>query len=93
MKFKGVGVNVATLALEKNMLKGELLAISRSFWHFGQDLDAQPKLKGIYPNNIHVKELQNFNKVGNEVYKKLEKTAEVLLQAIALYLELDAFYF
>ena len=77
----------------KETALGESVADLKEFWHFGQDLDAQPKLKGIYPNNIHVKELQNFNKVGNEVYKKLEKTAEVLLQAIALYLELDAFYF
>jgi isopenicillin N synthase-like dioxygenase len=65
----------------------------KEFWHFGQDLEAHPQLKKMYPENIQVKELENFNKVGNLVYKKLEKTAEVLLQAIALYLGLDEFYF
>ena len=65
----------------------------KEFWHFGQDLEAHPQLKKMYPENIQVKELENFNKVGNLVYKKLEKTAEVLLQSIALYLGLDEFYF
>ena len=65
----------------------------KEFWHFGQDLNAHPNLKGIYPDNIQVKELHHFNTVGNQVFKKLEKTAEVLLQAIALYLGLDEFYF
>ena len=65
----------------------------KEFWHFCQDLEAHPQLKKMYPENIQVKELENFNKVGNLVYKKLEKTAEVLLQAIALYLGLDEFYF
>ena len=65
----------------------------KEFWHFGQDLEAHPHLKEIYPENIQVKELENFNEVGNLVFKKLEKTAEVLLQAIALYLGLDEFYF
>ena len=65
----------------------------KEFWHFGQDLNAHPNLKGIYPDNIQVKELHHFNTVGNQVFKKLEKTAEVLLQAIALYLGLDELYF
>ncbi len=40
-----------------------------------------------------VTELKHFNITGDKVYKKLEKTAEVLLQAIALYLGLEEHYF
>ena len=58
----------------------------KEFWHFGQDLKVHKHLKEIYPENIQVSELEHFNITGDEVYKKLEKTAEVLLQAIALIL-------
>ena len=92
-EIQGGGGQRGYTGFGKEHAEGRTTGDLKEFWHFGQDLNAHPKLKGIYPNNIHVKELQNFNKVGNEVYKKLEKTAEVLLQAIALYLELDAFYF
>jgi len=92
-EIQGGGGQRGYTGFGKEHAEGRTTGDLKEFWHFGQDLDAQPKLKGIYPNNIHVKELQNFNKIGNEVYKKLEKTAEVLLQAIALYLELGAFYF
>ena len=92
-EIQGGGGQRGYTGFGKEHAEGRTTGDLKEFWHFGQDLDVHPKLKGIYPNNIHVKELQNFNKVGNEVYKKLEKTAEVLLQAIALYLELDAFYF
>jgi isopenicillin N synthase-like dioxygenase len=65
----------------------------KEFWHFGQDLKVHKHLKEIYPDNIQVSELEHFNVIGDEVYKKLEKTAEVLLQAISLYLGLEENYF
>ena len=65
----------------------------KEFWHFGQDLKIYKHLKEIYPDNIQVSELEHFNIIGDEVYKKLEKTAEVLLQAISLYLGLEENYF
>ena len=65
----------------------------KEFWHFGQDLKIHKHLKEIYPDNIQVSELEHFNIIGDEVYKKLEKTAEVLLQAISLYLGLEENYF
>jgi isopenicillin N synthase-like dioxygenase len=37
--------------------------------------------------------LTSFNSIGNIVFKRLEKTAQVILQAIALYLNLDVSYF
>ena len=46
-----------------------------------------------YFPNIIVEELPEFNKVGEEVYKTLEKTAKYVLRALALYLEIDENYF
>jgi len=37
--------------------------------------------------------LPEFNKVGNEVYEKLEKTGVHVLRALALFIGLDEFYF
>ena len=40
-----------------------------------------------------VKELPEFNKVGKETYKMLEKTAKYVLRALALHLDLEETYF
>lgn len=90
--FGGAGQRGYT-GFGKEHAQGRTTGDLKEFWHFGQNLDAQPRLKEIYPDNIKVKELDNFNLVGNLVFKKLEQTAKVLLQAIALYLKLDEFYF
>jgi isopenicillin N synthase-like dioxygenase len=77
----------------KEHAEGRTVGDLKEFWHFGQDLDSDPKLKSLYPENINVAELNTFNSVGNTVFKRLEKTAQVVLQAIALYLNLEATYF
>ena len=92
-EIQGGGGQRGYTGFGKEHAEGRTTGDLKEFWHFGQDLNAHPNLKGIYPDNIHVKELHHFNSVGNQVFKKLEKTAEVLLQAIALYLGLDEFYF
>ena len=55
--------------------------------------NSKPYLKSVYPENIIVQELTSFNSVGNIVFKHLEKTAQIILHAIALYLNLEASYF
>jgi isopenicillin N synthase-like dioxygenase len=92
-EIEGGGGQRGYTGFGKEHAEGRTTGDLKEFWHFGQDLNAHPNLKGIYPDNIQVKELHHFNTVGNQVFKKLEKTAEVLLQAIALYLGLDEFYF
>ena len=77
----------------KEHAEGRTVGDLKEFWHFGQDLMLKPSLKDLYPKNIIVKELENFNQIGNQVFLKLEKTAKVLLQALALYLKLDEHYF
>ena len=77
----------------KEHAEGRIVGDLKEFWHFGQDLKRQPQLKSLYPENLGVQELESFNTVGNIVFRRLEKTAQLLLQAISLYLDLEANYF
>lgn len=70
----------------KDRKEGDL----KEFWHFGQYEEANTKL---YPENLEVKELSKFNVIGKETYKLLEKTAQHVLQAIAIHLNLEEDYF
>jgi len=65
----------------------------KEFWHFGQELDSDWVGDNPYPPNFYVSELPEFNNVGVNVYKALENTGMYLMRAIALYLNLDEYYF
>lgn len=65
----------------------------KEFWHFGQYLSEKENKEHNYPKNIEVKELPNFNTIGKSSYQALETSGTNILRAIALYLELDEFYF
>jgi isopenicillin N synthase-like dioxygenase len=65
----------------------------KEFWHFGQVVVGDDPIKSEYPDNIWVDELPEFNKVGNKAYKDLENTGKYMLRAIAIYLNLDEYYF
>lgn len=65
----------------------------KEFWHFGQYIDTSDNNPPKLPPNKYVEELSSFNESGEEIYKSLETTGKTMLQAIALYLGLDEFYF
>src|SRR6056300_1293021 len=92
-EIEGGGGQRGYTGFGKEHAEGRTVGDLKEFWHFGQDLESHPNLKSIYPDNITVKERDHFNAIGNEVFKKLEQTAQVLLQAIALYLGLEEHYF
>ncbi len=77
----------------KEHAKGRKVGDLKEFWHFGQYVEDNDKLASEYPENVVVKELPNFNKVGKETYKMLEKTAQYVLRALALHLGLEETYF
>ncbi len=77
----------------KEHAAGRTVGDLKEFWHFGQDLNLKPDLKNKYPDNLIVQELENFNHIGNLVFLKLEETAKLVLQALALFLKLDEHYF
>lgn len=92
-EIEGGGGQRGYTGFGKEHAEGRSVGDLKEFWHFGQDIINLPHLKTIYPENIHVQELTSFNSIGNIVFKRLEKTAQVILQAIALYLNLDVSYF
>ena len=77
----------------KESAKGSKHGDLKEFWHFGQYVPDDEKSKYNYFPNIIVEELPDFNVVGKEVYKTLEKTAKYVLRALALYLKIDENYF
>ena len=77
----------------KESAKGSKHGDLKEYWHFGQYVSENESHKYNYFPNIIVDELPEFNKVGEEVYKTLEKTAKYVLRALALYLKIDENYF
>ncbi|MFN5705390.1 MAG: isopenicillin N synthase family dioxygenase [bacterium] len=65
----------------------------KEFWQVGQYVEGEVLPKDEYPDNILVDELQRFNEITKEVYKKLEYAGTHILQAIAVYLNLEENYF
>ena len=77
----------------KESAKGSKHGDLKEYWHFGQYINEEDINRYNYYPNIIVEELPEFNEVGKEVYKTLEKTAKYVLRALALYLEIDESYF
>lgn len=92
-EIEGIGGQRGYTSFGKESAKGRTEGDLKEFWHFGQQLSASSKYKNEYPENVIVEELPDFNKVGNEVYKKLEKTGIYVLRALSLFIGLDEFYF
>ena len=92
-KLKALAGNGGYTSFGKEHAKGRKEGDLKEFWHFGQFVENSPELEAEYPNNIIVKELSNFNIIGKQTYKMLEKTAKYVLRALALHLNLEETYF
>ncbi len=92
-EIDGIGGQRGYVSFGKESAKGKKEGDLKEFWHFGQYVENDPKLKAEYPDNVTVNELPAFNKVGKETYQMLEKTGVYVLRALALFLDLDEFYF
>ncbi|MEO0573783.1 MAG: 2-oxoglutarate and iron-dependent oxygenase domain-containing protein [Bacteroidota bacterium] len=92
-EIEGIGGQRGYTSFGKEHAKGRKEGDLKEFWHFGQYVEDNPKLKAEYPQNVEVKELPAFNTVGEETYKMLEKTAQYVLRALALHLNLEETYF
>tara|TARA_B100001287_G_scaffold118031_1_gene99346 strand:+ start:4931 stop:5881 length:951 start_codon:yes stop_codon:yes gene_type:complete len=77
----------------KESAKGSKHGDLKEYWHFGQYISNSELNNYNYFPNITVNELPEFNLVGEEAYKALEKTAKYVLRSLALYLEIDENYF
>jgi len=92
-EIEGIGGQRGYVSFGKESAKGKKEGDLKEFWHFGQYVEDNPKLEAEYPDNVTVNELPTFNEVGKETYKMLEKTGVYVLRALALFLDLDEFYF
>ncbi|WMI67364.1 isopenicillin N synthase family oxygenase [Mangrovimonas sp. YM274] len=92
-EIPGIGGQRGYVSFGKESAKGRKEGDLKEFWHFGQYVEDNPKLAETYPNNVTVEEVPEFNVVGKEAYKMLEKTAKYVLRALALRLGLEETYF
>ncbi|HLW62633.1 MAG TPA: 2-oxoglutarate and iron-dependent oxygenase domain-containing protein [Flavobacterium sp.] len=92
-EIPGIGGQRGYVSFGKETAKGQTKADLKEFWHFGQYIENDSQISKKYPENVFVNELPEFNSTGKETYKMLEKTGVYVLRALALYLNLDEFYF
>jgi len=92
-EIPGIGGQRGYVSFGKESAKGKKEGDLKEFWHFGQYVEDNEALKNEYPNNVLVKELPEFNTIGKQTYRMLEKTAKYVLGALALYLDLEETYF
>jgi len=91
-EVEGIGGQRGYTSFGKESAKGFKAGDLKEFWHFGQ-YDVPLELKSEYPDNVFVSEIPEFNTIGKLAYQQLEKTAVYVLRALALYLDLDEYYF
>ncbi len=92
-EIPGIGGQRGYVSFGKESAKGKKEGDLKEFWHFGQYIEENSKYKDEYPDNVSVEELPEFNAVGKETYRMLEKTAKYVLRALALHLSLEETYF
>lgn len=92
-EIPGIGGQRGYVSFGKESAKGKKEGDLKEFWHFGQYVENNPALEAEYPANVEVEELPEFNKIGKETYRMLEKTAKYVLRALALHLNLEETYF
>lgn len=92
-EIAGIGGQRGYTSFGKEHAKGRKEGDLKEFWHFGQYVEDNPKLASEYPENVLVDELNDFNVVGKETFRMLEKTAKYVLRALALHLNLEETYF
>lgn len=88
-----IGGQRGYVSFGKEHAKGKKEGDLKEFWHFGQEPEKNANLTEEYPDNIVVKELPQFNAVGMEAYKMLEKTGIHVLRALALHIGINEHYF
>ena len=76
----------------KEHAKGSVSPDLKEFYQYGQ-VPRDNYKEEEYPPNVSVKQVDGFNETFEKAYRAFEKSGKALLQATALYLGLDEFYF
>ncbi len=77
----------------KEHAKGRNTGDLKEFYHVGQELPKAELEAENYPENIWPAEVPEYKETALKAYRALENSAKSMLQAIALYLNLDEHYF
>ncbi|MEP6947738.1 MAG: 2-oxoglutarate and iron-dependent oxygenase domain-containing protein [Ginsengibacter sp.] len=77
----------------KEHAKGSDAPDLKEFFQYGQVVPTDHHLKSEYPDNVKVDDIPGFNETFFKAYRAFEKSGKSLLQAIALYLDLEENYF
>lgn len=77
----------------KEHAKGSDAPDLKEFFQYGQKAEGNHFVPEEYPENVSVNEIADFNPTFHKAYRSFEESGKKLLQAIALYLGLDEFYF
>jgi isopenicillin N synthase-like dioxygenase len=77
----------------KEHAKGSDAPDLKEFFQYGQKAEGEEYVPEEYPDNVQVGEISAFNSTFHSAYRAFEESGKKLLQAIALYLGLDEFYF
>lgn len=91
-EIKGLSGQRGYTSFGKEHAKGSEAPDLKEFFQYGQ-IARDNFSDEIYPDNVSVKEFDNFDKTLFEAYRAFEKSGTALLQAIAIYLRLDEHYF
>ena len=77
----------------KEHAKGSEAPDLKEFFQYGQEVEDNDPIKSEYPDNVQITDIKEFNPTLRQAYKAFEKSGRALLQAIALYLNLNEHYF
>lgn len=91
-EIKGLAGQRGYTSFGKEHAKGSEAPDLKEFFQYGQIARDNFK-EEIYPGNVSVNEIANFDQTLAEAYRAFERSGTALLQAIALYLGLDENYF
>ena len=65
----------------------------KEFWHVGREVSDDHEYNDFYPKNIWPKEVSDFKSNLEELYSELDKTSEILLEALGKALDVPQNYF
>ena len=81
-------------AFGKEIAKGAEASDLKEFWHVGQEhIPAQDPVTKVYQKNVWPKETPECRQAFLEAYEELQRIAQSILQAIALFLKQEQEYF
>lgn len=77
----------------KEHAKGSDAPDLKEFFQYGQEVEDNDPVQKEYPSNVQVKDISELNSTFQKAYRAFEKSGKASLQAIALFLGLDEYYF